>query len=78
MTDPNAIQNGGQAKVTPPPVRAFEQSLAVISNDPVNGEYMRLVLSAPAELLKHCPRRAVLPPAVPADRWRKALSAAAR
>ena len=54
MMDPIAIGDGGQAKISPPPVRAFEQSLAVISNDPVNGEYVRLVLSAPAELLRHC------------------------
>ncbi|MGY6708402.1 MAG: dihydroorotate dehydrogenase electron transfer subunit [Rhizobiaceae bacterium] len=52
--NPVAMGNGGQAKISPPPARAFEQSLAVISNDPVNGEYMRLVLRAPADLLRHC------------------------
>jgi dihydroorotate dehydrogenase electron transfer subunit len=54
MMNPAAIGDGGQAKTTPPPIRAFEQSLAVVSNDPVNGEYLRLVLRAPAGLLRHC------------------------
>ncbi len=32
----------------------FERDLPVVSNDPVNGEYMRLVLRAPADLLEQC------------------------
>lgn len=32
----------------------FERDLDVLSNDPVNGEYMRLVLAAPREMLDLC------------------------
>lgn len=32
----------------------FERDLEVLSNEPVNGEYMRLVLRAPAALLQRC------------------------
>jgi dihydroorotate dehydrogenase electron transfer subunit len=32
----------------------FERDLEVLSNEPVNGEYMRLVLRAPAALLQQC------------------------
>lgn len=32
----------------------FERELAVLSNEPVNGEYLRLVLRAPADLLEQC------------------------
>ncbi|MCR4268452.1 dihydroorotate dehydrogenase electron transfer subunit [Nitratireductor sp. ZSWI3] len=34
--------------------KAFEMGLAVKSNDPVNGEYRKLVLDAPAGLLARC------------------------
>ncbi|MEQ9181543.1 MAG: dihydroorotate dehydrogenase electron transfer subunit [Nitratireductor sp.] len=37
-----------------PATDVFERDLAVVSNDPANGEYMRLALRAPAELLRRC------------------------
>ena len=33
---------------------AFERDLSVISNEPVNGEYRLMILSAPVELLERC------------------------
>lgn len=38
----------------PPVPNVFERDLEVLSNEPVNGEYMRLVLRAPAALLQQC------------------------
>lgn len=37
-----------------PAADVFERDLVVVSNDPVNGEYMRLALKAPLELLERC------------------------
>ena len=37
-----------------PSIKAFELPLSVKSNDPVNGEYRRLVLAAPQDLLARC------------------------
>jgi dihydroorotate dehydrogenase electron transfer subunit len=37
----------------PQPV-VFEDELSVLANDPVNGEYMRLVLAAPRAMLDRC------------------------
>jgi dihydroorotate dehydrogenase electron transfer subunit len=42
-----------QARQHPLP-RAVECDLAVIANQPVNGEYLRLVLEAPRDLLQRC------------------------
>ena len=50
------------AKVLSPPLAGarlpiadvFERDLAVVSNDPVNGEYLRLALKAPLDLLERC------------------------
>lgn len=36
------------------PLKAFEVSLAVIANEPVNSEYRKLILAAPEDLLLRC------------------------
>ncbi len=41
-------------RTTPQIPAVFERDLPVLSNEPVNGEYMRLVLRAPADLLEQC------------------------
>jgi dihydroorotate dehydrogenase electron transfer subunit len=44
---------GGGMRFPQPPV-AFERALPVIGNLPVNGEYIKLVLAAPADLVSRC------------------------
>ena len=48
------IKTATRAKTLIPPVTVSECALEVISNDPVNGEYLRLVLNAPREILTRC------------------------
>jgi dihydroorotate dehydrogenase electron transfer subunit len=54
MIAPSVSHDRDLAAQARPPVRARECDLAVISNEPVNGEYLRLVLRAPADLLERC------------------------
>jgi dihydroorotate dehydrogenase electron transfer subunit len=48
-----APKDGGGMRFPQPPV-AFERALPVVGNLPVNGEYMKLVLAAPADLVSRC------------------------
>lgn len=48
----NAVARDSALETTKPVV--FERDLPVISNDPVNGEYRLMILSAPVDMLDQC------------------------
>lgn len=48
------ISSAKRAKPNIPEISVTEADLRVVSNDPVNGEYLRLVLHAPREVLSRC------------------------
>jgi len=48
-----SAQEGAGRRAQQPPV-AFERTLPVLANETVNGEYMKLVLAAPVELIALC------------------------
>ena len=48
----NAVVRDSALETTNPVV--FERDLPVVSNEPVNGEYRLMILSAPVELLEQC------------------------
>ena len=52
-TSVDRVPEGGGVRSRRAPV-AFERALPVIGNLPVNGEYMKLVLAAPADLVSRC------------------------